>query len=220
MFEHNALKKAGVLRGLILVDTDHGFALGHDPGKFDANRSVVVARAHDDAHDWVLWQNLGAPPVYRYVYEVHQNDSTPRLESLTFSEASSLRFEVEAEWPVLKLRDAWAIPGYPPAACVSKHRALIVHPSGRQPTIVIALPIPRTGRYRVGIGWISYESNPTSITATVGQITWRINAAGARFRCGSSWGPPIELPEGEQPLQLRLESSMLGLDWVELDPAT
>lgn len=219
MFESNALRKAGITSGLILVDTDHGFALGHDPGEFDANRAIVVARAHNDAHDWLLWKKLGSPLIFHYVYAVNQIDTTPRLESITFSETNRLRFETEAEWPVLALQDAWAIPGYPPTACVSKHRALIVHPSGRQPAIVIALPIPRTGRYRVGIGWVAYENKPTTITAALGPIAWQIDATELRFQCGASWGPPIEIAEGEQPLHLRLESSVLGLDWVELLPA-
>jgi hypothetical protein len=219
MFETHALRKAGIDHGLVLVDTDHGFALGHDPGKFDAKRGIVVARAHNDAHDWVLWQKLGSPLVYRYLYGAEKMDATPRLEPVGFSESNRLRFEAEAEWPVLASRDAWAIPGYPPADCVSERRALIVHPSGRQPSIDIALPIPRTGRYRVGIGWVAYESAPSTITALVGRTTWQLQVAGVRFQCGSSWGPPIDMSEGEKTLRLAFGRNVVGIDWAELSPA-
>lgn len=56
MFEPSALAKAGISHGLVFVDTDNGFALGHNPGRFDAVTSIVVARARDDAHDWLLWK--------------------------------------------------------------------------------------------------------------------------------------------------------------------
>ena len=220
MFEAGTLRRAGIERGLILVDTDHGFALGHEPGKSDAHRGVVVARARNDAHDWILWKNLGSPAAYRYVYQVNQVEATPRLETLEFSNGGSWRFESEAEWPAISSRDAWAIPAYPPTACVSKRRVLLVHPSGRQPTIVIGLPVPRTGRYRVGIGWVIYDNDPSTITATLGPIDWQMLASGDRFQCGASFGPTLDLDEGEQPLKIAIERRMLGIDWVELSQAS
>jgi hypothetical protein len=219
MFDSNFPKEAGITRGLILVDTDHGFALGHQPGQSDTNRGIVVARTHYDAHDWLLWKNLGSPPAYRYIYDVRQKEATPRLEAITFPEITKLRFEAEAEWPVLALKDAWAIPGYPPTDCVSKRRALIMHPSGRQPTVTIALPVPHAGRFRVGIGWVAYTNSPTTITAALGAVTWQTSVESLRFQCGQSLGPPTELSEGEAPLRLQFQGDVLGLDWVELSPA-
>ena len=220
MFEANIPKEAGIARGLILVDTDHGFALGHQPGLVDANHGIVVARTHNDAHDWLLWKTLGSPPTYRYIYEIRQQETTPRLEAITFPEIIKFRFEAEAEWPVLALTDAWAIPGYPPTACVSKRRALIVHPSGRQPSVTIALPIPQAGRYRVRIGWVAYSNSPTTITATLGATTWQTMAESLRFQCGTSLSPPFMLSAGEAPLRLQLQGTVLGIDWVDLIPAT
>ncbi len=68
MFEPEVLRRAGITRGLILVNTDHGFALGHQPGAHDAKRGWVVARAHQYAHDRALWKSLGEPDVYYYLY--------------------------------------------------------------------------------------------------------------------------------------------------------
>ena len=220
MFDPSFLKEAGIARGLILVDTDHGFALGHQPGQFDASRGIVVARTHNDAHDWLLWKTLGSPPTYRYKYDVRQKDAQPRLEAITFPEINTLRFETEAEWPVLALQDAWAIPGYPPNDCVSKRRALIVHPSGRQPTITIALPVPHAGSFRVAIGWVAYSNSPTMITASVGPTTWQTLESSLRFQCGASLSPPVVLSEGEAPLKLQFQANVLGIDWVELSPAS
>ncbi len=220
MFDSNYPKLAGITRGLILVDTDNGFALGHQPGQFDASRGIIVARAHDDAHDWLLWKNLGSPPAFRYVYEVKRKNARPRLEAVTFPEIGKLRFEAEAEWPVLAVKDAWAIPGYPPTACVSKRRALIVHPSGRQPTVTIALPVPRAGRYSIGIGWVSYSNHPTTITAALGPNTWQTRTESLRFQCGTNLSPPVDLSAGEAPLILQFQNEVIGVDWVELSPAS
>jgi hypothetical protein len=219
MFEPSALNRAGVSHGLILVDTDNGFALGHEPGKSDAIHSIVVARLRGDTHDWILWKNLGSPATYRYLYQVNQANSTPRLESVEYSPVTTMRFEAEAQWPVLSVRDAWAIPGYPPTPCVSRHRALIVHPSGRHPTIVVALSVPRAGRYRVGLGWVVYDTSPTMLSVTLGPNAWQTTVKESRFECGSSFGPPIDLAEGEQPLTIALESGPLAVDWIELEPA-
>jgi hypothetical protein len=68
MFEEKELARAGVTRGLVFVDTDHGFNLGHDPGQWDAQHRVVVARYEHDAHDFWLWERLERPPSYRYSY--------------------------------------------------------------------------------------------------------------------------------------------------------
>src|SRR5205807_281589 len=42
MFEASMLAHEGVSHGLVFVDTDHGFNLGHEPGQLDAEHHVVV----------------------------------------------------------------------------------------------------------------------------------------------------------------------------------
>ena len=218
MFEEAVIRDAGIHRGLILVDTDHGFALGHQPAAVDARRGIVVARERRDAHDRVLWEQLGSPPVYRYRYPFVRG-ARATLEPLTIPTPSRWRFEAEAEWPVLSARDAWATPGFPPVGCVSDRRALVIHPSGSAPEIEISLPIPRTGRYRVSVGWVAYESGLVTIGAKIGQNSWKLRANPARFECGSGFGPPIVLSQGEYPLKLEFSRTLIAIDWVELEQA-
>ncbi|HEY0465080.1 MAG TPA: hypothetical protein VGC79_12760, partial [Polyangiaceae bacterium] len=106
MFEAEVLRKAGVDHGLVFVDTDHGFNLGHDPGQLDATTGVVVARFEHDAHDWWLWDQLGRPPSFHYSYDAGASSAdgelSPYLPSAgSVTSAAALRFEAEAEWPPL-----------------------------------------------------------------------------------------------------------------------
>ncbi|HEX3593578.1 MAG TPA: hypothetical protein VHU80_00715, partial [Polyangiaceae bacterium] len=66
LFEPDVLRRAGVTRGLVLVDTDHGFGIGFDPASTDPRAGVVVARKRGDAHDALLWARLGRPQVFGY----------------------------------------------------------------------------------------------------------------------------------------------------------
>jgi len=71
MFDAAVAASQGVNRGLIFVDTDHGFNLGHEPLASsvvlpDAHNSVVVARRRHDDGDRLLVARLGNPPTYTY----------------------------------------------------------------------------------------------------------------------------------------------------------
>jgi hypothetical protein len=218
MFEASVVSDAGVRHGLILVGTDHGFALGHQPGSVDAQHGTVVAREHGDAHDRLLWDRLGRPPIYRYNFPFTREQGNPNLQALTFDANKVWRFEAEAEWPVLAVRNAWAVPGFPPNGCVSARRALIIHPTAPAPGVDIALPVPRTGRYRVGLGWVSYDNEPMTIGVRLGLGEWRVRTVQSRFECGTANGPPIQLSEGEHPIRFEFERQ-IALDWVELNLA-
>ena len=50
MFEPDVLARANVTAGLVFVETDHGFALGHDPNA-RIKKGLVVARLHNDDRD-------------------------------------------------------------------------------------------------------------------------------------------------------------------------
>src|SRR5690606_37220786 len=54
MFEPDVLARASVTNALVFVDTDHGFALGHDP-RATPSRGVLVARLRDDDRDRMLF---------------------------------------------------------------------------------------------------------------------------------------------------------------------
>jgi hypothetical protein len=219
MFEARMLRDAGIQHGLILVNTDHGFGIGHEPGARDANHGLVVARAHHDAHDWTLWKSLGQPATYYYDYNAQRPDSPPAIASVTFSQNSDLKFEAEAEWPVLNIRDAWAIPGFPPCACVSQKRALIVHPSGPRPAVDLALEVETSGWYRVRIGWITLEAAPTRYEVNLDGYRWTLHTGSGQYRCEAQSGPPMFIAKGEHSLRLSPSASALGIDWVQLEPA-
>lgn len=151
MFEPAVLAHAGVRSGLVLVDTDHGFNLGHEPGVDDPRQGIVVARARGDAHDRELYERLGAPPTYRYEFDL-QARTPPRV--VPFVPPASTRYEAEAEWPALLTRGS-AYPTHYPCASGGKGLRLL-------PGTVAAVPVraPGLGQY-VLLGWLAKTPEPT-----------------------------------------------------------
>ena len=216
MFETEVLRSAGVDRGLIFVDTDHGFNLGHDPGQIDAHSHVVVARYEHDAHDWWLWNQLGRPPSFHYSYDAGANSAhgelTPYLPAR--SSASALRFEAEAEWPPLAVDRGWVQPDFVP--CASNGRGLRLHPVSPSTSTALEfeLPLPADRAPRVlRLGWISPPGPPTKLRLILGKDL----ILGGEGGCGvAEWGP-VELGGGAA--RVRLEASRGGvLDYVEVTP--
>ncbi len=122
MFEPAVLRKAGIERGLVFVDTDHAFALGHDPAILDPRHGILVARHHGDAHDAALFRAFGEPPTYRYSFSAltgHTSVAGYRPGADPFRE------EAEAEWPALGVAEGWAHPDFSP--CLSGGRGLRLH---------------------------------------------------------------------------------------------
>ena len=158
MFEREVVTAAGVTHGLVLVDTDHGFLLGHEPGArtdaSSAKEAVIVARLRGDATDRVLFDALGSPPTWIYV----RGDAraAPRLVPFNVPPARAqgmpgYRFESENEWPALSAAfspdaDGYALPAWAAGGCASAGRVLRITP-GRTGTarVTIALPTPARG---------------------------------------------------------------------------
>ncbi len=165
------LRRAGVGHGLVFVDTDHGFNLGHDPGhQLDAHTSVVVARyEHDARDDWLLWDRLGRPPSFHYSYDpcasVSHGELTPYLPSV----GAAPRFEAEAEWPPLAVSGGWVQPDFVP--CASNGRGLRLRPTS--PTantsldFELAPPSDRSVR-NLRLGWFSLPGPPTKLQLILG----------------------------------------------------
>jgi hypothetical protein len=160
MFERDVLTSAGVTHGLVLVDTDHGFLLGHEPReRLDAKKEIVVARQRGDATDRVLFDALGAPPTWLY----DRGDAThePRLVPFNVPEARvsgvpGFRFEAENEWPALSAawspeQDGYAYPAWASGGCASAGRVLRITPGHQgKARVLLALPIPEDRPY-----WLS-----------------------------------------------------------------
>ena len=160
MFDSAELTRAGVDRGLVFVDTDHGFNLGHDPGQLDAQHHVVVARYEDDAHDWLLWNRLHRPPSYRYRYSPGAPVGFARVTPYSPS-PTSLRFESEADWPLLAVERGWVEPDFVP--CASHGRGLRLHPTDPSAGMLIEFELPVAAR-ALRLGWVRTPGPPTQLT--------------------------------------------------------
>lgn len=206
MFEPAVLERAGVRSGLVLVDTDHGFNLGHTPGVLDPRQGVVVARARGDAHDRELYERLGAPPTYRYEFDL-RGRTPPRV--VPFVPPPIARYEAEAEWPALVLgKRGSAYPTHYP--CASGGRGLRLLPG-----TLVALPLAASGP--IELGWLAKTSEPTLIKArwTGQSAETQLIPRGPGCMTYQLAAPP---PEARPPLLVELTSGEGALDFVQGGP--
>lgn len=179
MFEPDLLAKANVTSGLVFIDTDHGFALGHDPSA-RVKDGVVVARLRNDDRDRLLYDRLDHPPTYLYKFEMPPllPGAPPAPGAAAPSQAApvvvpwappalgdTLRFEAEAEWPAFEQSGGFAVPVFT-APCASGSRALLLTPTpleGRA-TATITVPISQPGRYRVVVHVVQGAKLPFATT--------------------------------------------------------
>ncbi|WP_437654063.1 hypothetical protein [Sorangium sp. So ce1182] len=143
MFDPAAVARAGVARGLVFVDTDHGFNLGFDP----APRDVAVLRYRGDALDRMAWEARGRPPAYRYGFAIPDGGglASVSLAPLAFGAAASPDAVIEGEslWPPRAQRDAWALPEHAGGTCASGGRLLAVRAAASGAAVVrVGLPAP------------------------------------------------------------------------------
>lgn len=222
MFEERVLAGSGVSSGLVFVETDHGFNLGHAPGVRDASRDIVVARHRGDAHDVLLWEALGRPPAFDYVFSTSGGSSgesggePPRIVTRTFSASGAvLRFEGEAEWPVIGLEHGSAFPDFP--ACASARRALLLRPSkGGTVNLRLEVVAPRAARYRVGTGWVALPGAGLDVRVTAGGLSWpSVVTPSENSPCQVAPGVLVDLRQGRNFVEVST-SYECWLDFVEL----
>ena len=137
LFEPEVLARAGVARGLVFVDTDHGFDLAHDPAP---HGDLVFARFHGDGLDRLAWEARGRPPAYRYRFELSPSGrGEPSVEPIAF-ETGPLFIEGESLWPPVAQVRGYARTAWASGTCASGSRWLAVHAVGDRATITVALP--------------------------------------------------------------------------------
>ncbi len=219
MFEPAVLADAGVRRGLVFVDTDHGFALGHDPSVRDPWQRPLVVRRRGDAHDRLLWERFGRPPAYDYRFDPGSADARGTVSPYALSDLGSLRFEAESEWPPLSVRGGYAHPDHHPNSCVSAGRGLRLVRTGDRPVDVEVEAVPRDpGWHELEIQWLA--DPPTELRVGVGSPEEPLKALTPRAgsACSTQALGPIKL---DGPTRLRLSSSAgsLLVDYIELHPA-
>ncbi|HTN90208.1 MAG TPA: hypothetical protein VL242_41320, partial [Sorangium sp.] len=143
MFDPAAVARAGVARGLVFVDTDHGFNLGFDPAPGD----VAVLRYRGDALDRMAWEARGRPPAYRYGFAIPDGGglASVSLAPLAFGAAAPPDAVIEGEslWPPRAQTNAWALPEHAGGTCASGGRLLAVHAAASGDAVVrVGLPAP------------------------------------------------------------------------------
>ncbi len=214
MFEPGVVRGAGVERGLVLLATDHGFNLAFDPTRVDADRDVVFARLRGDANDRILWERLGRPPTYRYVYDFTAPVVHPHLEPYRVDTPEAWRFEAEHLWPAGSIAGGWVAPTFPP--CASNRRGLALHGVDAELRFGGQLFVPSASRYRVLVGWFARHDGPVRTRISIGPLDVTEESERHWGDCwvqelGSGW-----LPEGSQPVSVQAVADQLVLDFIEL----
>jgi len=218
MFEPARLAEQGVERGLIWVDTDHGFNLGHVPEQLDAAHGVVVARWRGDAHDQALWEELGKPPAYRYRFEPLGGPAVATLDPVVVGNGERLRFEAEADWPLLAISGGWARPEYTASACASGGRGLLLTPGGHGPAqVTLEVWTPHAGKYDVWVGMVGAPED--RFVAQLGAVRWEGRHPGGREECWGLAAKQVWLERGPHRVLLDVSGSHPLLDYFELGPA-
>ncbi len=162
MFEPSVIADHGVTGALLLVDTDHGFNLGHDP----AGRTLIARRRGDDL-DRLTWEHHGRPPVFRYRYTwTTSGTARPWLEPVSFdpgpTDQQVLTIQGESLWPPASQLDGWVWPSYTPLSCVSEGRLLALYPT--QPGVAASVEL----RLAAGLAGRSLEPRVVRLSASAG----------------------------------------------------
>jgi hypothetical protein len=176
MFEPDLLARSNVTAGLVFIDTDHGFALAHDPEARIKN-GVVVARLRNDDHDRMLFDALDHPPTFLYKFEIPPAGAPPsplpaQAQAVPVvvpwappASGESLRFEAEADWPVLAQSGGVAMPVFADS-CASGARGLMLLPTplAGHASATLTVPVPQAGRYSIAIRIVHGTTLPFATT--------------------------------------------------------
>ncbi|HEY4117455.1 MAG TPA: hypothetical protein VGM56_06345, partial [Byssovorax sp.] len=143
MFEAATLTRAGVTRGLLFVDTDHGFDLAFDPDA-RAETAVAAVRARGDDLDRIAWEARGRPPAFRYAFDL--TTGAAAVTPTSFARVGP-PYDVRGEslWPALAQDGAFALRTFEPPPCASQSAELSVRATGSAPRVELALPAAFAG---------------------------------------------------------------------------
>lgn len=221
MFRREVMDQGRVDRGLVLVNTDHGFNLAFDPAQRDARRARVFARERGDDRDRLLWEALGQPPTYRYRFHPWSASPGPTLAPYRIAPRTptdALTFEAEYEWPVRAITGGSAYPRPASGACASNARALSLVPESKPPLRVeLELVVPTTPRYEVVLGWV--RSNAATVRYAV-TVAGQTRAQHVDFQGQGCASVPTGMspPPGSHRFSIAVETGAAALDYVRLTP--
>ncbi len=232
LFEPAVVARAGVTRGLLFVDTDHGFDLAFDPG---GAGDLDVARFHGDALDRFAWAARGRPPAFRYRFLAPPDGGLAQafVEPLAFPplRAGEPRvIEGASLWPALAQSRGWAIPEWVASTCAATGHWLAIRrapadaPAERRPaTVTLGLPAAALAGCRVSArlaagagarGEVELSGERVPFAAAPGAITTCLDLPS--IAVSSSPSPPALSPPLSPPLPLpltvRIEAGAVALD--------
>lgn len=173
MYESQRLAAASVKRGLVFVNTDHGFNLGFDP-RANPDHAPLVVRARGDALDYATWTFWNRPPAVTYTYDPFRPDSVPAIapyqpEPLGTIHGANL-------WPPADAQFGSATPSYGPPC---HGTSLSLHPFSAEVSqrTVVAAWVTAAGSYEVELhsdGAIDIEEWPLTPHASEVETTCRV----------------------------------------------
>jgi hypothetical protein len=213
MFEPDVLAHASVTKGLVFVETDHGFALGHDPSARPST-GVLVARLRSDDRDRLLFEGLERPPTWLYKIDpptTPGGESVANLRPFTPPEpGGTYRFEAEAEWPPLAQSGGMAVPVWVDE-CASGRQALVLTPlPDRQARVTITVPVPSAGRWAVTVHVVHGARAPFAPPGAGAAPAGALAIGAARWAWGAGSGCAT-LP-GERELDLVPPSARVEIE--------
>ncbi|HMJ13538.1 MAG TPA: hypothetical protein VK524_19095 [Polyangiaceae bacterium] len=219
MYEPQVLEQSGVDRGLVFVTTDHGFNLAHVPGS-RPELGVLVARAHRDANDAVLWNQLGRPPSYLYSYDPFQPGAAGSLHPYVPELGPALRFEGESAWPLRDVSGGWAHPAHAAVGCISGGRGLRLRSSSNAPiSIVLDVAVLEAGPYLLSSVWSPENGTIRGIVLEVDGQRSVHTLPEQPAPCSRTEPVRVWLRAGPQRLRATLNGSGALLDYVQLTRA-
>lgn len=125
---------------LIFFKTAHEFNLGH----LQSDAFLGARRTFDD-REAMLARNTQTKRQLGY----NGTNGFADFEELTKNAPGPIILESEFDYPPLGKRDLWVHPEHLPHPCVSRGRALALHPSGPLPRLELEVPDSRSGPYSV-----------------------------------------------------------------------
>lgn len=208
MFEP-AAAAAAAPRGLLFVDTDHGYLLAQDPTQRDPGQGRVTARRRGDAQDGSLWNALGRPPAFVYRHDFAGGPPTVAR----WRPSESARVEAEGLWPLRSVVRGSAHPA-PGGACTGD-RVLRIWGDERGRAVVWLAPIP-PARAGLSLWWHPRESGKVTVKATWNGAESEEEINVVSGSCFMTRVGPGSYPTEGGPLGLELSGA--GLDLDALDP--
>ena len=196
---------------LIFIETDHGFNLGHGPGR-------LVMRTHDDDLDRLTWEALGRPEAFRYRYRFEDGgvDLLPVAFDTTATANLALKLEGESLWPPVEQVNGWAWPSWQVPPCASRGHGLEVLGSATT-RVTVRMPLAASGRVATpSVARFSTSGGHALRLLVDGNEVhvWRPTPHLVAGECTTL--EPTRIPPAERTVELELEGANFVLDAVEL----